>query len=285
MSKHRDADVDPVTLLAEPEAATASRPALEEQFYAAELYRLQVELVKLQEWIKAHRPEGGGDLRGARRGRQGRRHQAHHRARSTPASAASSPWACPPSARSTQWYFQRYVAHLPAAGEIVLFDRSWYNRAGVERVMGFCSDEEHARVPAQLPRVRAHAGALRHHARQVLVLGQRRGAGAALPRPHRATPPSAGSSAPWTSSRARAGWSTRGPRTRCSPHTDIKQAPWYVVDADDKKRARLNYTAPPAQPVPLRGPDAAADHAASRGTGQGLRAAADEDQTFVPEVY
>ena len=67
----------------------------------------------------------------------------------------------PTEREKTQWYFQRYVAHLPAAGEIVLFDRSWYNRAGVERVMGFCTRRRVPGVPALLPRVRAHAHALR----------------------------------------------------------------------------------------------------------------------------
>ncbi len=84
----------------------------------------------------------------------------------------------------TQWYFQRYVAHLPAAGEIVLFDRSWYNRAGVERVMGFCTDERVRGVLPHRARVRTHAGALGHQADQVLVLDHRRGAAPALPGPH-----------------------------------------------------------------------------------------------------
>ena len=66
----------------------------------------------------------------------------HHRASSTRAPTASSPSASRPSASAAQWYFQRYVEHLPAAGEIALFDRSWYNRAGVERVMGFCTEEQ-----------------------------------------------------------------------------------------------------------------------------------------------
>ncbi len=69
----------------------------------------------------------------------------------------------PTEREKTQWYFQRYVAHLPAAGEMVLFDRSWYNRAGVERVMGFCTEVGVPGVHAQLPGVRADAGALRNH--------------------------------------------------------------------------------------------------------------------------
>jgi polyphosphate kinase 2 len=89
-------------------------------------------------------------LRGARRRRQGWRHQAHHPA---PESARGPGRGAPaPSSRErTQWYFQRYVAHLPAAGEIVLFDRSWYNRAGVERVMGFCTDAEYEEFFRSVP--------------------------------------------------------------------------------------------------------------------------------------
>ena len=87
----------------------------------------------------------------------------------------------PTEREKTQWYFQRYVSHLPAAGEIVLFDRTWYNRAGVERVMGFCTERGVPGVHALLPGVRAHAGALGRPARQVLVLGLRRGAGASVP--------------------------------------------------------------------------------------------------------
>ena len=76
----------------------------------------------------------------------------------------------PTERQRTQWYFQRYIEHLPAAGEIVLFDRSWYNRAGVERVMGFCTDEEYWEFLHSAPGVRADARARRHRAPQVLVL-------------------------------------------------------------------------------------------------------------------
>ena len=76
----------------------------------------------------------------------------------------------PTERERTQWYFQRYIEHLPAAGEIVLFDRSWYNRAGVERVMGFCTRRGVLGVPALRAGVRAHARARRHRAAQVLVL-------------------------------------------------------------------------------------------------------------------
>jgi hypothetical protein len=78
----------------------------------------------------------------------------------------------PTERERTQWYFQRYVPHLPAAGEIVLFDRSWYNRAGVERVMGYCTEAEAAGLPEAGPGVREDAGRRRHPALQVLAHGR-----------------------------------------------------------------------------------------------------------------
>jgi len=109
--------------------------------YFRELVRLQSELIKLQDWVVAHKQKvvvlfEGRDAAG-KGGVIKRITQ-----RLTPASAGSPPPA-PNDRERTQWYFQRYVAHLPAGGEIVLFDRSWYNRAGVERVMGFCNDEQY----------------------------------------------------------------------------------------------------------------------------------------------
>ena len=124
---------------------------------------------------------------------------------------------CPrPTERErTQWYFQRYVAQLPAAGEIVLFDRSWYNRAGVERVMGFCTPSEYRRVPAPVPefeRMLIDDGIIS----QVLVLGLRRGAAAPVPGSHR-RPPKRWKLITDGPRVARAtGSTTRGRRTRCS---------------------------------------------------------------------
>ena len=119
--------------------------------YEAELLRLQAELVKMQEWVQHRGPARRGRLRGPRRRRQGRHDQADHRSTSTPASPGSPRCPRPTERERSQWYFQRYVEHLPAAGEIVLFDRSWYNRAGVERVMGFCTPEEYRRFLHQCP--------------------------------------------------------------------------------------------------------------------------------------
>ena len=137
----------------------------------------------MQEWVRTSGARLVVGLRGPRRRRQGRRDQARHGVPQPPRSAASSRCPAPTERQRTQWYFQRYIEHLPAAGEIVLLDRSWYNRAGVERVMGFCHARRVRPLPAAVPGLRGAAGRGRDPAAQVLVLGQRRRAGAAVPRP------------------------------------------------------------------------------------------------------
>ena len=118
--------------------------------YEKELRKLQTELCRLQEWVKAQGAAGDRGLRGARRGRQGRHHQGDHRTRQ-PARLPARRAAGASDREKTQMYLQRYMPHFPAAGEVVIFDRSWYNRAGVERVMGFCSEEEYRRFLENCP--------------------------------------------------------------------------------------------------------------------------------------
>ena len=151
--------------------------------YEKELARLQVELVKLQEWIKAKGLKvvvifEGRDAAG-KGGVIKRITQ-----RLNPRVCRVVALGVPTEREKTQWYFQRYVAHLPAAGEMVLFDRSWYNRAGRRTRHGLLHGRRIPGIPALVPGVRAHAGALGHHPDQVLVLRQRRGAGATLPGAH-----------------------------------------------------------------------------------------------------
>ena len=129
------------TLLEAPEVARPVRP-LADKVYKRELLRLHIELVKMQEWVRAsgHRVVvifEGRDAAG--KGGAIKRITEPLNPRFVRVAALG----VPSERERTQWYFQRYVAQLPAAGEIVLFDRSWYNRAGVERVMGFCTDTEY----------------------------------------------------------------------------------------------------------------------------------------------
>ena len=147
------------------------------KLYEKELARLQVELVKMEEWGASTGMRlvvifEGRDAAG--KGGAIKRMTEHMNPRITRHVALPKPT----ERQTTQWYFQRYVEQLPAAGEIVLFDRSWYNRAGIEHVLGFCTACRVLPVPAAVPDLRAAARGRRHHPDQVLVLGERRGAGA-----------------------------------------------------------------------------------------------------------
>jgi polyphosphate kinase len=137
--------------------------------YFRELLRLQGELVKLQDWVVATKQKvvilfEGRDAAG-KGGVIKRITQ-----RLNPRVCRVSALPAPNDRERTQWYFQRYVSHLPAAGEIVLFDRSWYNRAGVEKVMGFCSDEEYEEFFRTVPEFEKNACTKWHHTPKVLVL-------------------------------------------------------------------------------------------------------------------
>jgi polyphosphate kinase 2 len=145
----------------------------------------------------------------------------------------------PSDSERTQWYFQRYVAHLPAAGEIVLFDRSWYNRAGVEHVMGFCTPQEYTeflRACPEFERMLVHSGIiLLKYWFSVSDEEQER-------RFHdRAGNPSRRWKLSEMDLQARDRWvEFSKAKDELFKYTDIKQAPWYTVEADDKRRARLN---------------------------------------------
>ena len=156
---------------------------IDRRLYFTELLRLQRELIKLQDWVVATSLKmvvlfEGRDAAG-KGGVIKRVTQ-----RLNPRICRTVALAAPTERERSQWYFQRYVAHLPAAGEIVLFDRSWYNRAGVERVMGFCTRRRSRGVLPHRAGVRAHAGALGHHPGQILVLDHRSRAEPAFPDAH-----------------------------------------------------------------------------------------------------
>ena len=125
-------------------------PRMDLDVYETEVRRLQAELVAFQEWVRSTGQRvvvvfEGRDAAG--KGSAIKRITEYL----SPRVARIAALPAPTDREKTQWYFQRYIAHLPAAGEIVLFDRSWYNRAGVERVMGFCTDEQYARFLEQAP--------------------------------------------------------------------------------------------------------------------------------------
>ncbi|BFV55766.1 polyphosphate kinase 2 [Kitasatospora sp. CMC57] len=209
--------------------------------YEKELLRLQSELVKVQEWVRA---EGvrlvvlfeGRDAAG--KGSAIKRVTEYL----NPRVARIAALPVPTERQRSQWYFQRYVEQLPAAGEIVLFDRSWYNRAGVEKVMGFCTPEEYWQFLHQAPtfeRMLIEAGiVLRKYWFSVSDTEQERRFRARLEDPLRRwklSPMDTESISRWEEySRA---------KDEMFVYTDIPESPWHVVESDDKRRARINMIA------------------------------------------
>ena len=206
--------------------------------YDKELRRLQVELVKFQEWVRYRGLRVVALFEG--------RDAAGKGGTIKRITESLNPRVCrvvaltaPTEREKTQWYFQRYVAHLPAAGEIVLFDRSWYNRAGVERVMGFCTEAEYFEFLHSCPqfeRMLARAGIiLNKYWFSVSDEEQERRFQQRIKDPTKRwklSPMDLESRRQWVEySRA---------KDEMFAHTDIKQIPWYVVNADNKKSARLN---------------------------------------------
>jgi polyphosphate kinase 2 len=262
--------------------AAHQRPAkMPRKVYEKELYRLQGELVKLQEWVRA---EGtrlvlvfeGRDAAG--KGGAIKRVTEFLNPRVAGITALPKPT----EREQSYWYFQRYIEHLPAAGEIVLFDRSWYNRAGVEHVMGFCTNEEYRRFLHQCPifeRLLVEDGILlRKYWFSVSDEEQERRFRGRLDDPMRRwklSPMDLQSITRWEDySRA---------KDEMFVQTDIPEAPWYVVDSADKRSARINMIAHllttvnyhEVQQPPLKLPH--------RPKSQGYVRAPIEWQTFVPD--
>ncbi len=211
---------------------------LPKRVYEEELLRLQTELVVMQEWIKTTGQRlvvlfEGRDAAG--KGGTIKRIAQYLNPRVTRIAALPAPT----ERQRTQWYFQRYVEHLPAAGEIVLFDRSWYNRAGVERVMGYCTNDEYHRFLHQAPifeRLLTEDGILlRKYWFSVSDAEQearfRSRANDPLRR-WKLSPTDLESLARWEDySRA---------KDQMVVHTDSAEEPWWIVESDDKRRARLD---------------------------------------------
>jgi polyphosphate kinase 2 len=206
--------------------------------YETELEQLQTELVRMQEWIV----ESGTRVVVLFEGRDtaGKGGVIKRISEKTsPRVIRTVALTTPTEREKTQWYFQRYVAHLPAAGEMVLFDRSWYNRAGVERVMGFCTDEEYQEFMRSAPRfermLQRSGIILLKYWLSISDEEQERRFKARIKDP----------SKQWKLSpmdiEARARWVDYAEaKDEMFAYTDTRQTPWYVVDTDSKKTARLN---------------------------------------------
>ncbi|MGJ7527610.1 polyphosphate kinase 2 [Variovorax sp. GB1P17] len=219
-------------------AAPTSADKAARQAYFKELFRLQGELVKLQDWVQHSKQKvvilfEGRDAAG----KGGVIKRITQRLNPRVARVAALP--APNDRERTQWYFQRYAAHLPAAGEMVLFDRSWYNRAGVERVMGFCSDDEYEeffRTVPEFEKMLVRSGiklikywfSITDDEQHMRFLG----------RIH--DPLKQWKLSPMDlESRRRWEEYTKAKETMLE-RTHIPEAPWWVVQAVDKKKARLN---------------------------------------------
>jgi polyphosphate kinase 2 len=206
--------------------------------YEKELAKLQIELVKLQEWIRIKGLKVGVIFEGRdAAGKGGTIKRITERLNPRVCRVVALP--APTEREQTQWYFQRYVQHLPAAGEMVLFDRSWYNRTGVERVMGFCTEEEYREFLRSCPEfermlIRSGMKLIKYWFSVNDIEQERRFRGRVADKTKhwKLSPMDMESRNRWVEySKA---------KDAMFAHTDIKQAPWYVVNADVKKRARLN---------------------------------------------
>jgi polyphosphate kinase 2 len=283
--KHDKSEGIPMTLI--PQTVSLVPP--EDQFpvnkktYEKELARLQEELIKLQEWIRHKNLKvvvifEGRDAAG--KGGVIKR-----------ITESLNPRVCrvvalpaPTEREKTQWYFQRYVAHLPAGGEMVLFDRSWYNRANVERVMGFCTDEEYSEFLRSVPefeRMLVRSGTvLIKYWFSVSDKEQELRFQARIKDPTKRwklSPMDLQSRSRWVEySKA---------KDQMFAHTDIKQAPWYVVNADNKRCARLNCIRHLLGLIPYEDLTPEKIVLPPRQEEVGYVRPPITDQTFVPQIY
>ncbi|MBI5821810.1 MAG: polyphosphate kinase 2 [Verrucomicrobia bacterium] len=256
---------------------------LKNKFYNKELKRLQIELVKLQEWIKHKGLKvvvlfEGRDAAG-KGGVIKRISQ-----RMNPRICRVVALGTPTEREKTQWYFQRYSAHLPAAGEMVLFDRSWYNRAGVERVMGFCTEEEHRDFLQSCPefeRMLIRSGIiLIKYWFSVSNEEQERRFQSRIEDPTKR----------WKLSpmdlESRRRWQEYSKaKDEMMAYTDNKQSPWYVVNADNKKRARLNCVRHLLKRIPYKDLTPDPIKLPRRPPDKGYVRPPLSEQTFVPDYY
>jgi polyphosphate kinase 2 len=249
--------------------------------YETELLRLQAELVELQEWVRTSGARVVVVFEGRdAAGKGGAIKRVAEYLNPRVARIVALP--APTEREASQWYFQRYIEHLPAAGQIVLFDRSWYNRAGVEYVMGFCSADEYRRFLHQTPifeRLLVEDGILLlkywfsvSDREQELRFNSR------LKDPMRQWKLSAmdlESITRWEDySRA---------KDQMLVHTDIPEAPWWVVESDDKRRARINMIAHLLSAVPWTPVQPRSIKIPKRPPSRGYERPPKDEQTYVPD--
>ncbi|NNF66401.1 MAG: polyphosphate kinase 2 [Gammaproteobacteria bacterium] len=261
----------------------AKSQKLKKSFYEAELYRLQIELVKLQEWVKHKKLRVAVVFEGRdAAGKGGTIKRIAERLNPRVCRIAALP--APTEREKTQWYFQRYAAHLPAGGEIVLFDRSWYNRAGVEHVMDFCTPKEYKEFLRSCPDfeemlIRSGIILIKYWFSVSDDEQEKRFQSRILHPTKRwkLSPMDLESRSRWAEySRAKDVMFT---------HTDTKKSPWYVVNGDDKKRARLNTIAHFLSMIDYEHLSQEKVVLPARQQNTDYVRTPLEDQQFIPEVY
>ncbi|HOW57030.1 MAG TPA: polyphosphate kinase 2 [Smithellaceae bacterium] len=259
------------------------KPPLPEDEYEKELRKLQIELVKLQERIKYKGLKAVVIFEG--------RDAAGKGGTITRITQTLNPRICrvvalgtPTEKEKTQWYFQRYVNHLPAGGEMVIFDRSWYNRAGVERVMGFCTEDEYQEFLRSCPYFEAmliRSGIiLLKYWFSVSDKEQEKRFQNRINDPIKR----------WKLSEidvlSISHWAEYSQaKDEMFAYTDTKQSPWWVVNADDKKRARLNCIHHLLSMIPYKEVKRPAVVLPPRQQTKAYMRAPKSEQVFIPEVY
>jgi polyphosphate kinase 2 len=249
--------------------------------YEQELLRLQEELVKMAEWVK----DAGARVVVIFEGRDAAGKGGTIKRISeflNPRIARIVALPIPTEREKTQWYFQRYIEQLPAAGEIVLFDRSWYNRAGIETVLGFCTPEEHRRFLQQCPifeRLLVSDGIhLIKYWFSVSDEEQARRFESRIDDPMRRWKLSS------TDLYSRTHWVDYSrAKDEMFVHTDITEAPWFVVPADDKRRARINCMAHLLSQIPYHAPKLAKIGLPKRQADEGYVRPPRDIYTYVPD--
>lgn len=262
---------------------TGKPKKISKKFYNSELNRLQIELVKLQEWIKTKGLRvvvifEGRDAAG-KGGTIKRITQVLN-----PRICRVVALGTPTEREKTQWYFQRYVPHLPAAGEMVLFDRSWYNRAGVEKVMGFCTNEEYWEFLRSCPnfeRMLIRSGIiLIKYWFSVSEEEQEKRFKARM-----ADPTKRWKLSPMDLKSRELYVEYSRAKDEMFAYTDTKISPWYMVDADNKRRARLNCIHHLLSMIPYEDLTPDPIELPPRKDSKGYIRPPIEEMTYVPEVY
>lgn len=282
--KLKKGNIHPSASAAAPGDHTAKqRKPLDEDFYNKELARLQLELVKMHEWIKAKKLKVIVLFEG--------RDAAGKGGVITRITQSLNPRICrvaalgvPTEKEKTQWYFQRYISFFPSGGEMVLFDRSWYNRAGVEKVMGFCSDEDYWEFLRSCPsfeRMIIRSGiilikywfSVSDHEQEKRFEGRLHDPA----KRWKLSPMDLASREKWED------YSMA--KDEMFAYTDTKESPWYVVEADDKKRARLNCIHHLLSKIPYEDLTPEPMELPKRRETRGYVRPPMEAQTFIPQIY